>query len=122
MGGTYAARLERRGWRRVGGEGYEAVLARDLPGGGWLELGFAIGARNRSIVSNRYAVVARDGVRQERPDWEWAELWQDRLHVAARGALWEVPAAEPGAEPRRLHDLNGLSFEAVPAPYEGVAA
>jgi hypothetical protein len=116
-GNLYAAMLERRGWRRAG-EGYEAVLTRDLPGGGRLELSFVIQARNRAILSSRYALLGQDGARAERPDWEWAELWGGRLQFAARGALHEMPAE--GGEERRLRDFSGMAFEAVAAPYEGV--
>ena len=115
-GNLYAAMLERRGWRREG-QGYEAVLRRDLPGGGWVELSFVLHARNRAVISNRYAVVDAAGARAERPDWEWADLWGDRLQFAARGALWELA----GGEARRLRDLSGMAYEEVVAPYEGVA-
>jgi len=121
MGGTYAALLERRGWRRSGpGQGYNAELTRDLPGGARLEITFAHGLRNRALTSGRYALVAPDGTRTERPDWEWADLWGDRLQFAARGALFEMQM--PGWEARRLRDFSGMAFEAVEAPYEGVVA
>ena len=116
-GNLYAAMLERRGWRREG-EAYDAVLRRDLPEGGWIELGFVAHARNRAIVSNRYAVVNAKGARTEQPDWEWADLWGGRLQFAARGALWEAR----GGEARRLRDFSGMGFEEVQAPYEGVRA
>lgn len=116
-GSLYPAMLERRGWRREG-EGYGAALSRDLPGGGRIELSFVVGARSRAILSGRYAVVGPDGARREEPDWEWADLWGDRLQVAAKGALWERPAA--GGAARRLRDLSGMAFEALAAPYEGV--
>jgi hypothetical protein len=120
-GNLYAAMLERRGWRREG-EGYDAVLRRDLPGGGRIELSFAIHARNRAVISSRYAVVDAMGARTERPDWEWADLWGDRLQVAAKGGLHEGPATAPLGELRWLRDLSGLAYEEVPAPYEGIRA
>ncbi|EYD75722.1 hypothetical protein Rumeso_02809 [Rubellimicrobium mesophilum DSM 19309] len=118
-GNLHAAMLERRGWRREG-QAYDAVLRRDLPGGGRIELSFAIHARNRAIVSSRYATVDATGARTAQSEWEWADLWRDRLQFAARGALWERPLA--GGEARRLHDLSGLAYEEVRAPYEGVWA
>ena len=121
MGGTYLAVQEKRGWRREGGEGYEGRLARDLAGGARIELTFALGARNRAVISNRYALVTAQGEREERPDWEWAEPWGDRLQFAARGALWEMPAEARAEDVRRLHDFSGMAFEARVAPYEGAA-
>jgi hypothetical protein len=118
-GNLYATMLERRGWRQEG-QGYDAVLRRDLPGGGWIELSFEIQARNRAILSSRYAMVDAAGTRMEQPDWEWADLWRDRLQFAAKGALWEQPLA--GGEARRLRDFSGMGFEEVQAPYEGIRA
>ena len=80
------------------------------------------GARNRAIISSRYAVVDAAGTRMEQPDWEWADLWGDRLQVAARGGIHEGRAATPLGALRPLRDLSGLVFEAVEAPYEGVRA
>ena len=117
MGGTHPAMLERRGWRREG-EGYETVLTLPLPDGRRVEQRFVLGARNRAIVSPRFALVATDGTRREEPGWEWAGLWRDRLQVAARGALWEE--REGGLA--TIADLSGLAFEAVAAPYEGVGS
>lgn len=116
MGGTHLAMLERRGWRRVGGEGHEAALALDLPNGRVVEQRFVIGARNRAIVSPRFAVAEADGARREEPVWEWAGLWRGRLQVAAKGAIWE----ERGDGLAEVADLSDLAFEAIPAPYEGV--
>lgn len=118
MGGTHLAMLERRGWRRVGGEGTDAVLTLPLPDGRVVEHRFQVGARNRAIISPRFAVLAPDGARQEEPAWEWAGLWRDRLQVAAKGALWE----EREDRLAKVADLSGLAFEAVEAPYAGVAA
>ena len=118
-GNLYAAMLVRRGWRREG-ERYDAILRRDLPGGGWIELSFAIHARNRAIISSRYALVDAKGARVEQPDWEWADLWRDRLQFAARGALWERPIG--GGEAQRIKDFAGMGFEEIQAPYEGIRA
>jgi hypothetical protein len=123
MGDTYAAMLERRGWRRSGpGQHYDAELSRDLPDGGRSVQSFALHAPNRSIISSCYALVTPSGTRIEKPDWEWAEAWGDRLQFAAAGALWDMPAAAQALEARRLHDLPAMAFEPVVAPYEGAAA
>ena len=122
MGGTYPVMLEGRGLQRQEGESYAARLARGLPGGRRIELSFALHAPNRAIISNRYALVPARGERLEKPDWEWAEPWGDRLQFAARGALWDMPAEARALEARRLHDFTGMAFEPVAASYEGVVA
>jgi len=120
MGGLYPAMTQARGWRIVAGDGYGTVLARDLPGGGQLELTFAVGARDRAVVSNRYAIIGADGRRCDCPGWEWADLWQDRLQFAARGGLYETPLSRPsGRDATLLRDLSDLSYEEIAAPYEG---
>ena len=121
MGDTFAAMLERRGWQRSGpGQGYEAELSRGLPDGGRILQSFVLQARNRSIISSRFALVTPKGQRTEKPDWEWADLRGDRLQFAAGGALWEMAGMGEGAG--RLRDFAGLTFQAVEAPYGGVPA
>jgi len=123
MGGLYAAMMQRRGWRHTGGEGYEARLEKPLAAGWRLELGFEVGRRNRSIISNRYALLDPAG----RPvtgtrEWEWAEPWKDGVQFASRGALWFAEVTERGVEkPALLHDFTGMAFEAREAPYRGAA-
>jgi len=118
MGGTYLAMMGARGWRHAGGERYDARLTRDLPSGGQIELTFAVGARNRAIVSNRYALIGADGARHE-TDWEWADLWQGRLQYAARGGLWEQTQ---DGDPRPIADFIAMAHEERQAPYSGVPA
>ncbi len=119
MGDLYAAMQVSRGWRHVSGHRYECILSRDLGDGRVLSLGFAVGQRGRGLVSSRYAIVGRDGVRQECPDWEWADLWGDRLHHVAKGALWESPASGEGA-PQLVRDFTDMRFATIAAPYVGV--
>ncbi|MBF9030695.1 hypothetical protein HKCCE3408_09865 [Rhodobacterales bacterium HKCCE3408] len=120
MGALYPAVLASRGWEIVGGEGIDTVLQRSL-GGGWrLRLSFRVGGRNRSILSNAYA-LERDAAVLGQPVWEWAEPWADGLQVAMRGGLWSVPLSSAGAgEPVCLHDLTDMAFEPREAPYRGV--
>ncbi len=116
MGGTFATLMQARGWRHAGGDHYDARLLRDLPGGGQIELTFAVGARNRAIVSNRYALIPGDGNRRE-TDWEWADLWQGRLQYASKGCLWEQ---DPGGNTRQIADFTAMAYEERLAPYAGV--
>lgn len=120
MGGLYAAMLARRGWVRTGGDRYETTLQTNLTGGWRLELGFRIGAGNRSIISNTYALVDPDGGRHPQETWEWAEPWKNGIQFAAAGAIYEAKDAESGLDgtPMRIADLNPMSFEAIRAPYD----
>lgn len=113
MGASFAASMQARGWRHAGGEGYEARLMRDLPWGGQLELSFALGARDRALISNRYAVIDANGARRP-TDWEWAETWQGRLQYAAQGCLWERTQDGPV---RRIADFTAMAYEERRAPY-----
>jgi hypothetical protein len=52
------------------------------------------------------------------PDWEWADLDGDRLVWAAGGKLMAASLGKDGpAEPKVLHDFNGMEFEPIAAPY-----
>ncbi|MCV2867190.1 hypothetical protein OEW28_00935 [Defluviimonas sp. WL0002] len=117
MGDTYAALMQARGWRRLDGAGYAAILARDVPGGGRLELSFALGEPRRAIVSNRYALIGSDGARVE-TRWEWADIWQDRLHYAQGGALWE---RGPDGAARLIRAFDDMAPARRQAPYQGVS-
>jgi len=123
MGGLYPAMMVCRGWRHDGGEGYKARLSKKL-GHGWeLVLTFAISERNRSIISNKYALshVETDRVLSHQ-HWEWAEPWKHGLQVAQNGALWFLPFSAGGLEEAGLiHDFRDMAFEAIKAPYEGVS-
>lgn len=121
MGGLYPAMMEARGWRIMQGDRYETRLTKPA-GAGWsLDLGFELRERNRSLISNRYA-LASGGRRLDQPDWEWAEPWQGGLQIAARGALWFVPLSANGpGKADLIHDFSDMEFETRQAPYEGVS-
>ncbi len=122
MGGLFAAMMQKRGWRHDGGERYEARLSKPLAAGWRLELGFEVGRRNRSIISNRYALLDAEG----RPapgaeDWEWAEPWRDGVQFAARGGLHFAPLTNQGlGTPTLIRDFGDMTFEPRQAPYRGV--
>ncbi|MEZ5912626.1 MAG: hypothetical protein R3D84_10750 [Paracoccaceae bacterium] len=117
MGATFVAKMTARGWRHVGGQGYDAVLHRDLSGGRTLEMRFEVGAKNRAIIANRYALIADDGTRRE-TDWEWAEPGRKGLFYAAGGCLW---SQAQGGEPVLLRDFAAMDYGERRAPYRGVA-
>ncbi len=117
MGAMQVAILQTRGWRLLRGASYDTVLARDLPDGGRIELSFALGARNRALISNRYAVIEPGGTRTE-TGWDWADVWRGRLQYAEGGALWETGSGTP---PRLIRDFTGMTPERRRAPYSGVS-
>ena len=93
---------------------------------GWqLEVRFAVSARNRAIISNRYALAHQQtGDRVEQPDWEWAERFGDVVQYAARGALCQArlsPRGQP-EDVRLIRDFAGMAFEPLEAPYAGTTA
>ena len=55
----------------------------------------------------------------ERPDWEWADVADDRLFWCANGCLLRgsVEAAIGEREPKLVHDFRGDSFKSLQAPY-----
>jgi hypothetical protein len=119
MGGLYTARMVLRGWTDTGGEGYAMALEKPAEGGWTLRQTVAQGAKDRALVSIRYALV-KDGEETD-TDWDWAEPWNGGLQVARAGALWSVPLTETGpGEPTLIHDFNASTFEAIAAPYEGL--
>lgn len=120
MGDLYAEMQVARGWNKAGGSGYAARLTRPIDTDWSLELAFQTGRKGRAIVSNVYALLGPDGNRLAQPDWEWADIWQDGLHVAARGALHHLRLSPDGSvgTPRVIQDFSGMTFEACRAPYD----
>lgn len=121
MGGLYVAMMERRGWVHEGGETHEARLSR-ISGEGWsIKLGFRVWGKNRSIISNCYALGV-GGENFDKPDWEWADVWEDGLQFAKGGCLWFARVGIGGKlmDKRLIADLNPMTFEAREAPYKGV--
>ena len=120
MGGLYAAMMARRGWRHTAGDRYETVLETALPDGWTLELFFRIGTRNRSIVSNAYALTHPVHGRHPMEGWEWAEPWKNGLQFAKAGALHEAAITKTGLDAaRQIADLTPMTFENIKAPYDG---
>lgn len=121
MGATFAATLQRRGWRHLGGDRYEIRLARTLPHGWQLEVTPVLRARNRALISLGYALAhpAR-GLRLDQPGWDWAEAWGEGLHIAEGGCLWQAGLSPEGGLTARtcLRDFAPMRFEPIRAPYD----
>ncbi len=120
MGGLHAAAQVRRGWSILKGARYETTLVRRVRDGWNLELRFRSGARTRSMISNVYSLVSSDGVRLEQPDWEWADIWKNGLHFAAKGSVCFTRLRLDGTfhETRLIRDFSDMTFERLRAPYD----
>lgn len=88
---------------------------------GWTELIRPAGAgwelRHRFSIGYRL----RRGTRSiDTHDWDWADMDGQRLVWTRAGCLW-ASSLEPGGlhGVSRLHDFNGMKFEALIAPYPG---
>lgn len=118
MGGLFASRMQARGWTATG-DAYDLRLTKPLAGGGALVWTIALGARNRTLLSNH---IALDGVAPPpgAPGrWEWADVRNGAVQFAAKGCLWQ---ASPGANgqfdaARLVHDFSVHTYDPVAAPY-----
>ena len=123
MGDLYAAMMRRRGWAHVAGDRYEAELKKPAAGGWALRMRFAIGEKDRSLISTRLALVDGNGAKTiDMPDWEWADVRGDHVQWAASGGLWQAQLRADGSLEDRvlLHDFSDMEFQAIEAPYQGV--
>ena len=59
------------------------------------------------------------GAVMERPDWEWADMTDDRLFWYAGGRLMRgsIEAARGEREAKVVHDFTADRFKALEAPY-----
>ena len=121
MGDTYAAMMAKRGWHHVSGIRYETVLQKPVNDGWHLQLWFDIGAKDRSIIANRYGLVnTLTGQSEVFPDWEWADVYGDVLQIAKRGAVYEATLDADGilSDQKLLKDFSDMTFEERLAPYK----
>lgn len=125
--GVYYPRLLRDGWTlveriRTGVYCGLDLFEKPLPAGWTLrKIAHAeIGApEGRGCYWDEHELVHRaTGRADKHPDWEWAEVRNERLLWAANGALWSGRVAEADLVARRqLIDLTAMQFEAIAAPY-----
>ena len=122
MGDLFKARMEMRGWQHHAGTRYDLVMRKPLSAGWSLELSIVLHAKNRGLISNRYALAREDDI-ISKPSLEWAEPFGNLLQFAENGALWEGRLSEMGVirDKRMLHDFCDMEFEAIEAPYQGVS-
>ena len=120
MGALYAATMVRRGWTSDGVPRYDVGLKRSLDSGWQIELTFAVGAADRSIISNRYALTRPGQAQVEYPAWEWADAWRDGLQFAEHGALHFARIGRDGQlqDRRLIRDFSDMKFARLRAPYD----
>jgi hypothetical protein len=124
--GVYYLRLERDGWIDRGGESigkshdvdtFEKSLSK-----GWMLRKLAhgeVGAKaGHGCYWDEHQLVHHNGDSINCPDWEWADLDNDRLVWASGGKL-HAGLFRDGklCQTKVLHDFNGMKFEAIAAPY-----
>lgn len=125
---VYGLRLRRGGWCEVGAKG--STYERELPGGWRLRKHRCYGEDAAGLVKpvRRHGpwewhelLHPATGAVHQFADWTWADHDGDRLVWATAGALWTGHLDERGlSDPRCLGDFNGMAFEPVVAPYDGV--
>lgn len=127
-GGVYSSRLVRDGWTaldRVDVDDRHTVYGfeRDV-GRGWTlrkvqHLTSATRAAGKGIPYEEHVLVHRATAREvPLPDWEWADVDGPRLVWARQGCLFAGHVGNDGLrEPKQLHDLNGMRFKRIQAPY-----
>jgi hypothetical protein len=120
MGALYAAMQARRGWVHAGGERYDIRLTKSVASGWSLEATVALNRRNRALLSNAFALTGPHDARIDLPDWEWAEVWKDGVHFAAKGALFYAEIGDEGVlrNERLIRDFSDMKFERIRAPYD----
>jgi hypothetical protein len=67
----------------------------------------------------RHTLIDPDGVVHDRASWQWADVDapRDRVVFAEAGRICSVPVRHPLRDPKVLFDANGMTFEAIAAPY-----
>lgn len=75
---------------------------------------------DRGCYYEEYALLAPSGGREERPNWEWADLDAARARIvyAREGCLYAAPLGPEGTgAATTLFDARSLTFTAIQAPY-----
>jgi hypothetical protein len=105
----YANRLLRGGWVWAGDDSRETEFVRPA-GSGW---DLRHGPRRGYRLNSGDLTVDTRG-------WDWADVDGKRLVWTVKGCLWAGLVRKDGIhQEQRLHDFNGMKFEALVAPYEG---
>lgn len=132
--GVYFHRLLRDGWTMrpelaLGARLASATVFDKALSHGWTlrKLAHAtIGAPpGKGVYYDEHELVGPGGRELLRHDWEWADLDGVRVVWATGGKLFagritrqSARSEDPIGEARMLHDFNGMTFQAIAAPYD----
>ncbi len=125
--GVYYPRLLRDGWQHIdrneSGQFNKIEVFEKPAGHGWRLRKKAHAELDRPPGKGCYwdeheLVHSRSGKLLEFPDWEWAEIDENRLVWATCGKLFAGQLQDGGLqEETELYDFNQMTFEPLEAPY-----
>jgi hypothetical protein len=106
VGATRVDRLVRNGWFKTR-DGFTKPCFR----------GWTLVKHLERTFSEAHELVAVDGRVEEHYDWQWADYDEprDRVVFASGGCIYSLPSLRH--KPKLLFDANGMTFEAIAAPY-----
>jgi hypothetical protein len=125
--GVYYVRLQRDGWelieqRQANKHDAIAVFDKAMPNG-WTLRKIAheqIGAPpGKGCYWDEHVSIDAKRNATAHPDWEWAEVDDERIVWCANGSLYAATCKKgsPPGTAKLLHDFNPYAFSAIEAPY-----
>ena len=119
---VYFPRLVRDGWKHTSQSLELDVFEKPLSNGLTLRKQFHCGrpAAGHGCYWESHVIYDADGkVVVDVANWYWADFDKPRKRVvfAKGGAILALRAANIQGEPKKLHDLNGMKYERILAPY-----
>ncbi len=125
--GVYYVRLQRDGWILTGQQeqatGNDRVIFEKPLAKGWVLRKTAhaqVGSpKGKGVYWDEHKLINQANEVQTCPDWEWAELDNDRLVWASQGCLYacSIKTGNKLESTRLLYDFNDMVFQKVVAPY-----
>lgn len=106
VGATRVDRVKRDGWVRT----RDGLMKPCFPG-------WRMRKTLKGTFREEHELLHDDGRIEDHEDWEWAD-WDEprqRIVFASGGALYALPSMKHN--PKLLFDANGMTFEAIAAPY-----
>ena len=105
-GETRVHRVKRDGWVR----NRDGLMKPCFPG-------WRLRKTLKGTFREEHELLHDDGRVEDHADWEWAD-WDEprsRIVFACGGSIWSLASARH--KPKLLFDANGMTFEAIAAPY-----
>ena len=119
-GNIYVTRMQNRGWvAQEAGDGL--VLLKKLSGRVTLKRQYRSRSSDPALAGDVYSALLNKPIREiEFSEWEWADIWNDRLCFTEGGKLWSGRISANGdiLEKRCLRDFNDMKFKRINAPYD----